>query len=219
MLGTERDTFRCRRCRDRRCRGRRSPSGRRTRCAGTDRRPRRRSARSPRRARARRRECRDDDAATASGVPMLCVAGSVGQLLRRAESCAISASGDSPVSTPRRRMLRVTDASRSGIVASVADNCACARDVSSCVPRPASSRAVRDAQRLALILGVALCDFEPLLRAAQLEVVARDFSRDADLRAVHAGFGRLHVAPSCASTLRRTRPKKSSSQNASKPAS
>ena len=31
--------------------------------------------------------------------------------------------------------------SRSGIVARVADNCACARDASSCVPRPASRRA------------------------------------------------------------------------------
>jgi hypothetical protein len=43
-----------------------------------------------------------------------------------------------------------------------------------------------------LILGITLCDFQTLLRTAQLEIVAHHFSRDADLSAVDTRFSGLH---------------------------
>jgi hypothetical protein len=49
----------------------------------------------------------------------------------------------------------------------------------------------RDAHRFALVVGVASRDGQLLLRAAQFEVVARNFGGHAHLRGVHIGFCRL----------------------------
>ena len=129
---------------------------------------------------------------SSSGVPMSCATGSVGQRLRARRAAATELSGDWPVNTPSRSMLRVTAASRSGIVASVAESCACARELSSCVPRPASRRAVVMRSVSPWLSALRCATARLLLRAAQLEVVARDFGGHADLRRVHARFGRLH---------------------------
>src|SRR5262249_42112018 len=49
---------------------------------------------------------------------------------------------------------------------------------------------LREIERLALILEVRARDREALLRAAQLEIVARDFCRDQHLRVTQARVGR-----------------------------
>jgi hypothetical protein len=67
---------------------------------------------------------------SSSGVPIFWVAGNVGSFCT-VDSCVISDSGEFPIKTPKRRMLRVMDDSISGMVARVADNWACAREVSS----------------------------------------------------------------------------------------
>src|SRR3546814_16816738 len=48
-----------------------------------------------------------------------------------------------------------------------------------------------------LVLGIALCDRITRLCAAQLEVGARDFGSDADLRAVQVGGQRLLIGATC----------------------
>lgn len=50
-----------------------------------------------------------------------------------------------------------------------------------------------DAQRLALIIGIALRHVVLRLRAAQLEIIARDFGDDAHLHAAQIGLDRLFV--------------------------
>ena len=78
---------------------------------------------------------------------------------------------------------------------------------------------LREIERRLLVHDVAARDVELLLLAAQFEVGARDFGRDDHL---HVAAVRLRSAPRSAllaSSPRRTPPKKSSSQNASKPAS
>ena len=105
------------------------------------------------------------------------------------------------------------------MVDSVVLSCACAREVSSSVPRPASSRACGEFERLLLVLDVAARDGELRLLAAQLEVGTGDFRDDRDLRVVQAGFRALELRALRASIPRRTPPKRSSSQVASKPAS
>ena len=82
------------------------------------------------------------------------------------------------------------------------DSCAWAREVSSSVPRPASSRACVSSQRLALVVDVALRDGELRLLAAQLEVGARHLGGHRYLgiaqrrppRPRPAALLRLHVA-------------------------
>ena len=127
---------------------------------------------------------------------MLCVAGSAGKCLRRAE-------------IGQQRFRRFTDEdaeaqdrARHGFF-EIRNRRQRRRQLRLCARRielRASTRVEprkRDAQGFALVVGVASCDFEPLLRAAQLEVLARDFRGDAHLGVVDRGFGRLHFRRAC----------------------
>ncbi len=90
-------------------------------------------------------------------------------------------------------MERETAASRGAIVPSVVLNCACAREVSSSVPRPASRRALVRSSVDCWFVHVAARDVELALLAAQLEVRARDFGDHDDLRVVQVRFGGTQV--------------------------
>ena len=70
-----------------------------------------------------------------------------------------------------------------------------------------------------LVLDVATRHRQLILCAAQLEVGARDFRDDRDLGIMEARFGPLEVGVAGFALPRRTRPNRSSSQVASKPAS
>ena len=84
-------------------------------------------------------------------------------------------------------------ASSGPMVASVADSCDCAREVSSSVPRPASRRAWVRARVSFWFSTLRLCDRQLALLAAQLEVGARHLGADRDLRVAQRGRGALHL--------------------------
>ncbi len=106
---------------------------------------------------------------------------------------ASSAPGRRPSSTASRCAADASAATSGGMLASVAARRAAALATSSSLPRPRSSAHSREVQRLALESEIRARDRQPLLRAAQVEIVARDFGRDEHLRVAQIRFGRLGV--------------------------
>ena len=102
-------------------------------------------------------------------------------------SVASSSPGRWPTSTSMRCRALATAASSGGTVDSVVSICASARAVSSAVPRPASRRACTSSSARRWFCGIALRHDQLLLRAAQLEVVARDLGDHRETHVVAGG--------------------------------
>ena len=126
-----------------------------------------------------------------AGSPTAVICGSVRQLARRVPAASSSALGSRPVSTLRRWMERAMAASSGPMVASVPDSCDWAREVSSSVPRPASSRTWVSCSVSRWLSTLRRATASCVCCTAQLEVGARHLRGDRHLRVAQRGLRAL----------------------------